>query len=236
MSKPSEFSKGTRVTHEFYTSLGTVVGEVRQYRGPGLKDDVEVKFDDGAHDHCHLDFMTVVAPSVHVPKFAIGDRINHFIHGHGTVVGAPRKSNWNNEWCVPVRYDDGMRIQEGDFESNMTAIPMVAAMYTQEQYERDIPKPTVFTQQDVNDAYQAAHDAHAKVDADIRESRREADKASDRLFNELYHDRARLENTVDAAVGIFEAIIEHQSTYARNLSATGSELLGRVKQYVVDNE
>jgi hypothetical protein len=56
------FPKGTRVNHKFHKVPGTVLGEVRK-RGDGYADDVEVRFDDGYQDYCHLNYMTRVTPT-----------------------------------------------------------------------------------------------------------------------------------------------------------------------------
>jgi hypothetical protein len=56
------FPKGTRVNHKFHKVPGTVLGEVRK-RGVGYADDVEVRFDDGYQDYCHLNYMTRVTPA-----------------------------------------------------------------------------------------------------------------------------------------------------------------------------
>jgi hypothetical protein len=57
-----KFPKGTRVNHKFHKVPGTVLGEVRK-RGRGYADDVEVRFDDGYQDYCHLEYMTPITPA-----------------------------------------------------------------------------------------------------------------------------------------------------------------------------
>jgi hypothetical protein len=52
-----KFPKGTRVNHKYHRVPGTVIGDVRN-RGAGYEMDVEVRFDNGHQDYCHLVYMT----------------------------------------------------------------------------------------------------------------------------------------------------------------------------------
>jgi hypothetical protein len=57
-----KFPKGTRVVHKFHKVPGTVIGNVRD-RGAGRALDVEVRFDDGYQDYCHLEYMAPITPA-----------------------------------------------------------------------------------------------------------------------------------------------------------------------------
>jgi hypothetical protein len=57
-----KFPKGTRVVHKFHKVKGTVIGNVRD-RGDKYALDVEVRFDDGYQDYCHLEYMTPIMPA-----------------------------------------------------------------------------------------------------------------------------------------------------------------------------
>lgn len=73
----------------------------------------------------------------------------------------------------------------------------------------------------------------SKVDADIKEARREADKASDRLFNELYHDRARLEKMIANHVKLLS---ENFGTELRSNNPAAMTFVAKLSQFVTDNE
>jgi hypothetical protein len=159
------FPKGTRVNHKFHKVPGTVLGEVRK-RGVGYADDVEVRFDDGYQDYCHLNYMTRVTPAYVPPT-------------------------------------------EGEiFWSAFNKVGMSA------------PVPLTETQQ-----YQAG--------VRFMEDKLRVEQATgQKLLNELYHDRARLERVVNEAVKILQQL-ESLHVNARIVNNENAEYVGRARQFVI---
>lgn len=234
MSDHKEFTPGTRVKHQFHSKLATVKGPVRT-NGGKRPDDVLVRFDDGMEDFCHLKYMTVVEPAV-VNRFPGGSRVNHRTFGHGTVVDE-LPNMIGGFYFVRVKYDNNISHNQLSCHDYMQAIPALVApevtLFTRADLDKSFEEGKLAGQADrenyADDAFKRGEKfgyadgcndgvkSVEHVDSPIREARRDADTANDRLRNELYHDRARLERVVANATKLSRDMVDTVADFLNEL-------------------
>lgn len=165
---------------------------------------------------------------------------------------------YDTEWSMK----DGKPFRTWYFEQHLKAAPIVDKLYTKDelvsaatdarnQAYTELEEKILAAQ---DKGYNEGNDAAFKslLASEIRNAMAAAveaiqppviiaealpeDKTINQLLNELYHDRARLENVIQGAVKLAQVIVKHAEIDKHRLNSEGRELLTKLQAFVEQNK